>query len=38
MAIVTDGYDYEKVLIFGGISNKVSESKDPNEVESYLSN
>lgn len=38
MTIITDGDCYEKVLIFGGISNKVSESKDPNEVESNLSN
>lgn len=38
MQVVTDGDTYEKIIVFGGISNRVSEDLDPDKVESFLSN
>jgi hypothetical protein len=38
MSVISDGDDFEKVIVFGGISNTVSEDKSPDKVVSYLSN
>lgn len=36
MGVVTDGESYEKILIFGGISNTIGDTID--EMKSALSN
>lgn len=36
LGVVCDGESYEKVLIFGGISNEIGE--DISQVKSHLSN
>ena len=38
MAVVSDGESYEKILIFGGIVNDVSNATQISEVKSTISN
>ena len=38
MTVITDGIEYENIIVFGGIANAVGEDKDPNNVQSFLSN
>lgn len=38
MSVITDGDQYEKIIVFGGISNKPGPKKDITDVQSFLSN
>ena len=38
MTVVTDGNDYENIIVFGGIANNVGADKNPDNVQSFLSN
>lgn len=38
MSIISDGDQYEKILVFGGISNRPGPKKEITDVESFLSN
>jgi len=38
MTVVTDGIEYENIIVFGGIANAVGEDKNPDNVQSFLSN
>jgi len=38
MSIITDGDQYEKILVFGGISNRPGPKKEITDVQSFLSN
>jgi hypothetical protein len=38
MTVITDNETMEKILVFGGITNRVGPDNDPNNVQSFLSN
>lgn len=38
MTVITDNESIEKILMFGGITNRVGADRDPNNVQSFLSN
>jgi len=38
LTVITDGSEYENIIVFGGIANAVGPEKDPNNVQSFLSN
>jgi hypothetical protein len=38
MTVITDGSEYEKILVFGGISNRPGPKKEVSDVQSFLSN
>jgi hypothetical protein len=32
MTVISDGMEYENIVVFGGIANAVSEDKNPDNV------